>query len=389
VLLYQLLTGRLPFQGASARETLELVCSREPAPPRHLRPTVPLGLEAVCLRCLQKDSSRRYAGLRDLADALAPFAGDRQAPAAEAVLPADVPAVPGVEILNKLGSGSLNDTYRGRVVAWGRLVAVKMLRPEVECSPELYEQFRTVAGAMTRWHHPAIAQLYQAAELDGRPYVIMELVEGGNLATRWIGMSHSITQAVTLLREVAETIQWAHEKGVVHGNLRPSKVLLTWDGRPKITGFVLHVGAASYLAPEQLTGSPVALGPATDVYALGLLLYELLTGLPPFRAVLRWALIAEILQQQPEPPSQLRPEIPRNLDVICLRCLAKEPAQRYASARALADDLGRFLAGKPPQPLPAADEWVRTVLASTEGGPNSNAASVGLWKRVLGWLRRS
>jgi serine/threonine-protein kinase len=182
-------------------------------------------------------------------------------------------------------------------------------------------------------------------------------------------------------------MQSIHDLGIVHGNLKPSKVLLAADGTPKIRGFIVSqnqqlpsdpsqmtiaapaiMGTPRYMAPEQLSGDTAAVGPATDVYALGLMLYELVTGWLPFRAPTLWELMAQVLNEAPQPPRELRADLPPDLEKICLTCLQKKPAQRYASAGALAEDLGRFLAGQPLM--------------------ERSAPAVGVWPRLVGWIKR-
>jgi serine/threonine-protein kinase len=208
----------------------------------------------------------------------------------------------------------------------------------------------------------------------------MEYVEGGSLAQKLAGTPQPADQAVSLVATLAEAIQVAHQSGIVHRDLKPGNVLLTTDGTPKVTDFGLArrledgsgltligvpVGTPSYMAPEQGRGNGDAIGPATDVYALGAILYELLTGRPPFRAETAAATLEQMLADDPVPPSRLNLRVPRDLETICLKCLHKEPPRRYASARELADDLGRFREGKP-----------------------IRARSVGAAERAVKWARR-
>jgi serine/threonine-protein kinase len=276
---------------------------------------------------------------------------------------------------------------------------------------------RKVAASVSRLQHPNIVQIYECDEKDGRPYFIMELLPGGSLASRINEGEMSIEEAVLLVRTLARTMEDVHRQEIIHGNLKPSKVLLAADGTPKIIGFIIdrqhHVpdpeerinmtmaapavmGTPRYMAPEQISGESKAIGPATDVYALGLIMYELLTGMLPFRAPTLWEMMAQVLREPPQPPHELRADLPSDLEKICLCCLEKQPARRYPSAAALADDLDCFLAGKPlrkplvsdspldvPQPKP-------TVSESASDAPlRKQAVSEPLssvWERIRDWL---
>jgi len=210
---------------------------------------------------------------------------------------------------------------------------------------------------MLQERHPNVVQVHGCHEQDGKPYLIMELLTGGSLNRQPGRHQMPLTEAAALVRTLAQTMDAVHRQGIVHGNLKPSKVLLAADGTPKIGGFIIGrkerevsatilapavMGTPRYMAPEQLAGDTAAVGPATDIYALGLILYELLTGWLPFRAVTLWEMMAQVLREPPEPPSRVRPDVTPGLDAICLRCLAKEPKQRYPSAGELARELERY-----------------------------------------------
>jgi eukaryotic-like serine/threonine-protein kinase len=222
-------------------------------------------------------------------------------------------------------------------------------------------------------------QVYEAGDVDGQSYFTMELVEGGSLAQQIQGVPQPVRKAAVLVATLADAVHAAHKSGIVHRDLKPGNVLLTADGTPKVTDFGLArhlqdggeltlsgapVGTPSYMAPEQAQGRKDAIGPATDVYALGATLYELLTGRPPFRAETATATLQQVLADEPVPPARLNSQVPRDLQTVCLKCLEKDPARRFASAAALADDLRRFERGEPIVAQPAgrlerAAKWAR------------------------------
>jgi serine/threonine-protein kinase len=241
------------------------------------------------------------------------------------------------------------------------------------------ERFQREAEAVAGLRHPNIAQLYDAGEADGRQYFTMELVEGGSLAQKLRGTPQPAREAAALVATLAEAIQVAHQGGIVHRDLKPGNILLSADGTPKITDFGLArrlegdaaltqtgvpVGTPSYMAPEQARAQTHVIGPAVDVYALGAILYDLLTGRPPFRGETPAETILQVIAQDPVSLSRLNAKVPRDLETICLKCLHKDPRRRYATATALADDLQRFLRSEPIAARPAGllervGKWIR------------------------------
>ena len=273
----------------------------------------------------------------------------------------DLPRIPGHELQEVLGRGGMGVVYRARHLRLNRCVALKMLLTGAHAGPEARERFLREANAAAGLRHPNIVQVYEMGDQDGQPYFTMEFVEGGNLAGKLAGVPQPPRHAAELLATLAEAVEAAHQSGIVHRDLKPSNILLTADGTPKIGDFGLarrmegesgltwtgiSIGTPSYMAPEQAEARPLAWGPTVDVYALGAILYEVLTGRPPFRAETAAATVRLVISQEPEPPSRLNDKVPRDLETICLKCLQKESQHRYAGASALASDLRCFLAGE-------------------------------------------
>jgi WD40 repeat protein len=286
----------------------------------------------------------------------------------EAPKPGGLPSVAGFEVLEELGRGGMGVVYRARHLALNRVVALKMVLAGPHAGPDELQRFRSETEAVARLQHPGIVQIYEVGVHAGLPYAALEYCPGGSLASALHGNPVAPAAAARVSEALARSVQAAHEQQVIHRDLKPANVLLAADGQPKVTDFGLakrlddvagltHSGAImgtpSYMAPEQAGGRSKEVGPATDVYSLGAILYELLTGRPPFKALTVMDTVLQVLHDDPVPPSRLQPRVPRDLETICLKCLSKEPHRRYPSAAEMAEDLQRWQAGEPIQARPA------------------------------------
>jgi serine/threonine-protein kinase len=251
--------------------------------------------------------------------------------------------------------------YQARQVSLNRVVALKMVLAGGHAGEQELARFRVEAEAVARLQHPNIVQVFEVGRAEGCPFFSLEFCPGGSLADRLGGTALPPEEAARLVRALAGAMHAAHRAGVVHRDLKPANVLLAADGTPKISDFGLAkrlddaagrtqtgsvLGTPSYMAPEQAEGRK-DVGPAADIYALGAILYELLTGRPPFRAATPLDTVFQVVADEPAPPRQRNPGVPRDLEAVCLKCLSKDPRRRYADAADLAADLGRFLDGEP------------------------------------------
>jgi serine/threonine-protein kinase len=339
------------------------------------------GLEARLRQCLVTPGPpAAVAGLRTLTG---PATGhdDRREPAppAAADLPARLRALIGTTVgrytlVDLIGWGGMGAVFRATQPPLRSTVALKMLLAGAYVSPDRVTRLCTEGKALARLRHPNVVGLYHFDEHDGLPYFTMELTDGGSLAARLDGRPLDPRAAAELVRTLAGAVEFAHQNKVVHRDLKPGNVLFARDGTPKIADFGLAklldaadgtltatdaiLGSPSYMAPEQAAGRTAEVGPRTDVYGLGAILYETLTGSPPHLGADHRDTLRLVQEAQPAPPSQGRPGVPRDLEAICLRCLEKLPARRYPSAQALADDLGRWLRGEQPQAVPGWGRWL-------------------------------
>jgi eukaryotic-like serine/threonine-protein kinase len=269
---------------------------------------------------------------------------------------------PGYESLGEIGRGGMGVVFKARDVSLGRTVAIKTIAEGQFATQDQRDRFRAEALAVARLRHPNIISIYAIGEHEKHPYLSLEFAEGGSLAERLAEKPMSPREAAILVETLARAVESAHCAGVVHRDLKPSNVLLTADGVLKISDFGLAklldfdsvrtvsgqiIGSPSYMAPEQAEGRVKQVGPSADIYALGAILYQMLTGRPPFLGETQLETLALVKSAEPVAPRQLRLEIPRDLETICLKCLEKVPARRYASAGALSADLARYLEGRP------------------------------------------
>ena len=273
-----------------------------------------------------------------------------------------LPEFPGHEVEGQIGRGGMGVVYRARDVRLGRVVALKTLAEARYATREQVERFLDEARAVARLRHPNIMAIHAIGEHEGRPYLSLEYLEGGSLAQRLANGPMAPRPAAALVETLARAVEVAHRAGVVHRDLKPGNVLLTAEGVPKVGDFGLAklmdsdsaltcsgqvMGTPSYMAPEQAEGHSSRVGPPADVYALGAILYQSLTGRPPFLGHSALETIRLAATTDAVPPTRLRPEVSRNLETVCLKCLEKDPGSRYESAAGLADDLRRFLDGRP------------------------------------------
>lgn len=266
------------------------------------------------------------------------------------------------ELLEKIAQGGMGVVYKARQASLNRVVALKMILTGEFANEREVKRFHSEAEAAAKLDHPGIVPIFEIGEHEGRHYFSMAFIEGKSLADRLRDGPLPPTHAADLLAEICDAVACAHEKGVIHRDLKPGNVLIDTKGTPRVTDFGLAkqvdsdteltrtgqvIGTPSYFPPEQASGKRDEIGVRSDVYSLGAILYCLLTGRPPFQAASTVETVMQVLHQEPVAPRTLNQQLPIDLNTICMKCLSKEPAKRYESAEALAGDLRRFLAGQP------------------------------------------
>src|ERR1043165_313466 len=298
--------------------------------------------------------------------------------------PRTLPTIPGYEVLDTVGAGGMGVVIRARHVKLNRIVAIKMLLAGDYAGPRELDRFTRETESIAGLCHPNIVQVSDAGECDGHPYFTMEFMGGGSLSQALKGTPLPAKEAAESAAVLARAVHFAHENGIIHRDLKPGNVLLASNGTLKIADFGLagrlganegatvtfdgaRMGTPSYMAPEQALGTdsaPTSRCPGVDVYGLGAILYEMLTGRPPFRGERGAETERQVIHDEPVAPSKLNPRTPRDLETICLKCLQKAPERRYETAAALADDLDRFLRGeaitaRPVGRVERCARWVR------------------------------
>lgn len=323
--------------------------------------------EDVCRECPElitvvRRLWQRARTVEDQIDAFFPSSDGRSGSRSGVTADLTLPQIPGYDVQSVVGSGGMGVVYRAQHQSLKRIVAIKVPLAGIFATEAERQRHRREAQAVAALDHPNIVTVHDVGEFEGRPYFTMEFIEGQTLSAKLANIPQPARDAAAMVATLADAMHRAHQAGIIHRDLKPANILLTHDGTPKITDFGVaqrhdgdatltsagfQAGTPSYMSPEQADGRPEANSASVDIYTLGAILYEMLTGRPPFRAENAVETLRQVLQEEPASPSQLNPRTPRDLQTICLKCLRKEPQSRYSSAVALADDLRRFLKGEP------------------------------------------
>ncbi len=326
----------------------------------------PGSLQGLCPNCLALVAFGSDPGSEQTV--VAPTAGETSEkpvapqPAAKPLITSTMPYFGDYELLEEIARGGMGVVYKARQRSLNRIVAVKMILGGQFTTEADVKRFRTEAEAAANLKHPNIVAIHETGEHEGKHYFSMDYVEGKNLAQVIGGEPLPAQKAATLLKTIADAVHYAHQRGTLHRDLKPHNVMIDADGQPHITDFGLAklveqqsdltqtgavMGSPSYMPPEQAAGKNDLAGPASDVYSIGAMLYHLLTGRAPFAAETPVATLRKVMEEEPIAPSKLNARTPSDLEIICLKCLEKKPERRYATARALAEELGRFLNHEP------------------------------------------
>lgn len=363
--LVALANGMAEQLRCGAAPNIERVVADHPDLADELRELWTAILVADCVAARVAGSSRGDRASQGI-DLTAPLVGGQTPSDSSSSDSGTTPALPArfgdYDLTSELGHGGMGIVFKARQRALGRTVALKMISRGAVPSAADLARFRTEAESAARLDHPAIVPIYEVGQVDSQPYFTMKYVAGTTLAERLAEGPLPAREAAELLEPICRAIHYAHQRGVLHRDLKPSNILIGADGRPHVSDFGLAkrveggdsltlsgavLGTPSYMAPEQAAGRHGKLGPASDVYSLGAILYHTLTGRPPFQAATPVETVLSVLEQEPLPPRLLNPRADRELEMIALKCLQKPPELRYDSAEQLADDLTRYLADEP------------------------------------------
>src|SRR5262245_17118725 len=325
------------------------------------RPVPPDAPAELCPSCLVRGAfsqdgsfTESKAGLADTLHIVIPE---------EVALPEGAPKRLGsYDLLEKIAQGGMGVVYKARHTGLDRIVALKMIRSGVLATPRDVERFQREARSAAKLHHPNVVTIHDIGEQDGQHYYTMDYVPGENLAERARTRPFSPRQAAEITADMAAAIHYAHQQGVLHRDIKPANVILTPDQQPRVLDFGLAliltddsnltqtgtpVGSPSYMPPEQAAGQTRRIDARSDVYSLGAMLYELLTGHAPFRAASTMETLRLVIENEVVPPRRLNPALPADLETICLKCLEKDPDRRYQTAQELGEELGRFIRDEP------------------------------------------
>ena len=308
----------------------------------------------------------QIVSLRSVFDSEMPTLSDSSAGTADPLASVQAPdgrlRIGNYQILQEIGRGGMGVVYKARQANLSRIVALKMILAGEHAGLRERARLRNEAQAAAQLMHPNVVQIFEIGEHEGLPFLAMEYVAGGNLTRTLRAMPQAFRWSARLTETMARAIHVAHLRGIVHRDLNPSNILIALDGTPKISDFGLAkflvddkglslsgviLGTPSYMAPEQVSGNGQTIGPGTDVYALGALLYEMLTGAAPFRGFTPMETLCQVMDAELVPPSRLRHGVPEDLETICLKCLDRDPARRYSSAEDLAEDLRLYQENQP------------------------------------------
>ncbi len=356
-ILYELLTGRPPFESVSLAELLDQVRFHKPRRPRDDQPDIPRDLEQICLRCLEKEPERRHPSAAALARDLAAFLAGQpiSAPSRPSSASQSWATRAGYEIEALLERRDWMAFYRARSLRLDRMAYLKVISARADEAKR--SDFLHEIGVLSQVRHPNLPEFFEANELDDRAFLAYECADGLRLLRHVTKHGPSLPELVRLMEALCRVVHFAHQQGVMHQDLRPDNVQVLENGGLKLYELGLPrppdesddpsmsqlLNLLRYKAPEQMDEDPVPIDVGINVYTLGTIFYEMLTGKPPFKFRSLFAAADQLRNEAPLPPSSLNPLVPPRVDAVCLKCLAKAPAQRYRTAAALAEDLRRFL----------------------------------------------